>query len=194
MQTPQHRHRRGFTLVEMLIVVTITGLMFITITAMMIVTLRIWRRDNSFSEAFPPAYSVITRINHELKNAYYVSVANDHSTIVFRIPRTDNTGADIVPFQLLQEITYYRANTTGTMGTTGTTLWRKNFNAVTNQTTYMAVAQNVTSLTFNCDATQSGRVFAVYSTAVTVLGKEQSTQYSSSFSTAVAIRNPLSTN
>jgi len=182
--------RRGVTLLEMLICATITAMLAGILVVYFITTMRVWRRCSSFAQAFPPAYAVVTRLNRELKNAYYIAVATDQHSITFRLPKTDTTGLAVTPLALGREISYYRSDTSGQTNKTGTILWRKELNAVTNKTTKVGLATNVQALTFTCNATQSGRVFAVYSSAVTTLGQEQRTKYTSQFAVTTAIRNP----
>lgn len=180
----------GFTLPEVLVSVVITGLIFGVVISILITSTRLWRRCSSMSEAFPPAYAVVNRINKELKNAYYVTVPAAKNSITFRLPRTDADGINLVPLQPGTEVTYYRSDATGLNTHTGTTLWRRATNLQTNAVRLRSLAENVEELTFNCDATQAGRVFSVYSTAVTVVGQEQATTFESRFQTTMAIRNP----
>lgn len=182
----------GFTLIEALISTAIIGLVFGIVVAVLITSMRVWRKCSSESQAFPPAYQLVTQLNNELKNAYYISIPTNSTSITFRTPKTDANGVNIVPFVLGHEITYYRSDATGSMTATGTFLWRKDKNGVSNVTTQRNIAQNVSQLTFNCSGTLSGRVFAVYSMSVTVVGQEQATTYNSTFSSTMAIRNPTS--
>ncbi len=184
------RSCRGFTLPEVLVSVVITGVIFGVVIAILIAATRLWRRCSSMAEAFPPAYTVITRINKELKNAYVVSVPAAKNSITFRLPRRGTNGINLLPLQPGVEVTYYRSNRTGEMNKSGTILWRRETNLQTGAVRQRSLAENVSELTFNCDATQAGRVFAVYSTAVTLVGQEQSTTFESRFQTTMAIRNP----
>jgi len=154
-------------------------------------SMRVWRRCSSFSQAFPPAYTVISRLNKELKNAYYITIADDQQSILFHLPRVDAERIALAPLQVGHEITYYRSDASGDQEQSGTVLWRRDYDAVNEVTTQRALAENVSELTFSCDATYNGRVFSVYSTAVTVVGQEQATRYESNFNTTVAIRNPM---
>ncbi|MHB9131393.1 MAG: hypothetical protein ACYDBB_09925 [Armatimonadota bacterium] len=188
----RQRTMRGVTLIELLMVIASATLISGVIMAMYIASLRVWYRCSSQSQAFPPAYMVITRLNQELKNAYAITVPPNGKSVTFRLPKTDpnNNGCNILPFQLGREISYYCANDTAQEGNTGTVLWRKTFNADTSETSYMRIANNVTNLAFQADASTNGRVFAVYSTTVTVVGKEQKTSHESNFHSTIAIRNP----
>lgn len=180
----------GVTLLELLVSISITALIIGVVVAMSIAASRVWRRSSSFSQAFPPAYLITTRLNQELKNAYEIDVADDGLSITFRLPRTDGDGINVLPFEVGREISYYRADESGDIEHPGTFLWRREWNAVSDVTTLDAIAENVTELTFNLDASEEGRVFAVYSTAITVAGHEQSTEYNSRFESSMAVRNP----
>lgn len=184
------RQARGLTLIELMITVTILALVMGVTISMLMTSMRVWRRCSSFSQAFPPAYAVIGRLNKELKNAYYVSVADDKHSITFRVPRIDDTGFNAVPLQEGHEISYYRSDESGDLGEAGTLLWRKDYNALTGLTKKRVLAKNVTALDFDTIATYNGRVFSVYSNAVTVIGQEQAKTEESSFQTTIAIRNP----
>jgi hypothetical protein len=126
-----------------------------------------------------------------LKNAYYVSVSADHHLITFRVPRTDEDGFNAVPLQEGHEVTYYCSDTSGDQDhtSTGTVLWRQDYNALTGTTRKRILAEKGTFY-FDLMATYSGRVFSVYSNAVTVLSQEQVKPTESSFNTTIAIRNP----
>jgi len=182
---------RGLTLIELMVILPILALVTGVIVSMLMTSMRVWRRCNSFSQAFPPAYTVISRLNRELKNAYYIAIADDRQSITFRLPRVDENGINLVPLQVGDEITYYRSDASGDPAHSGMLLWRRDYNAVSDMTTQRILAENVSELTFSCDATWSGRVFSVYSTAVTIVGQEQATRYESNFHTTVAIRNPV---
>lgn len=177
-------------MIELLITVTILALVMGVTISMLMTSMRVWRRCSGFSQAFPPAYAVIGRLNKELKNAYYVNVSADGESITFRVPRTDGDGFNMVPLQLGHEITYYRSDDSGDLGEAGTLLWRRDYNALTANTRQRILAENVKSLHFERKATYDGRVFSVYSNAVTVVGQEQHTETESSFETHIAIRNP----
>ncbi|MHB0935845.1 MAG: PilW family protein [Armatimonadota bacterium] len=184
------RRARGLTLIELMITVTILALVMGVTISMLMTSMRVWRRCSSFSQAFPPAYAVIGRLNKELKNAYYVNVPPEKDSITFRVPRSDEAGFNAVPLQMGHEITYYRSNDSGDQGEAGTLLWRQDYNALTGITRNRVIAENVTRLEFDCVKTYDGRVFSVYSNAVTVIGKEQHAEHESSFETHIAIRNP----
>lgn len=187
------RSHRGFTLMEVLVSVTISGVIFGVVVSILIASTRIWRRCSSMAEAFPPAYTVINRINREMKNAYYVSVPASKDRITFRLPKRDQNGVNIMPLEPDIEVMYYRSDADGTLTGAGTVLWRRETDLDNDAVTLRAIAKNVEELSFQCDATQAGRVFSVYSTAVTLVGQEQSTTYESRFQTTIAIRNPQAT-
>jgi len=182
---------QGFTLLELLISMTIMALVIGVTVSILMTSMRVWRRCSSFSQAFPPAYTVISRLNKELKNAYNITVAEDQQSIIFHLPRVDAERIALAPLQLGHEITYFRSDESGDDEQSGNVLWRRDYNAVSGTTTQRALAENVSELTFSCDATHNGRVFSVYSTAVTVVGQEQALQYESNFHTTVAIRNSM---
>ena len=182
--------RPGITLMEVLVCAMITGIISSVLVAYFITTARVWYRCSSFMQAFPAAYAVVSRLNRELKNAYTITVPANQTSVTFDLPQTDATGVNIVPFTLGREISYYCSDSSGKTNKSGTVLWRKETNGVTGKIRLIKLASNVKALSFVCNATQSGRVFAIYSSAVTTQGQEHATKYTSNFTTALAIRNP----
>ncbi len=183
----QDYSRRGFTLVEALVVMSVMSLIGLVLSSVFFASMQVWRRCSSQSQADPPAHIAIGRITKELKDAYRVDSISTNS-ITFTMPKTDGSGVNLVPLQGGRQISYYLSDSSGQVGHTGTVLWRKQLNLVNGTTTYRQVASNVQQLSFSCDAT-ANRVLNIYTVAVTVLGQEGRVQYLSSFGGQVAFRN-----
>jgi len=59
---------------ELLISLTITALISLVLIAVLIASLRVWRASSSLSQAFPPAYNLLSRVNTDLMSAAYVRI------------------------------------------------------------------------------------------------------------------------
>lgn len=182
--------RRGVTLPELLIAMVIMTMVMGVVGAIYFSSLAVWRRCSAQSQADPPAHISLDRITAELKNAYRVD-SPDTATgyITFTLPLKDSSDTVIYPFQGWQRIGYYLSDDTGSHTHTGTYLWRERTDLVHNLTRRVCIAENVQSLTFHIYPSGSGRMLKVYAMAIAILGQEQHTQYTSSFSATVAFRN-----
>lgn len=215
------RVQRGITLVETMIAITITGLMAAVLFVVFVVSTRLWARCSAQSQAYPPACIVVSRINQELKNTIGNSVkvsnsitavahgTNEYDTLIFRAPLTDGDGlhgTDIIPLKAGREIRYYpvlnAASDTNHNGTLDAGedwryfLYRRETNLTTNPVTILsdrAIAENAQLPVFTCAATESGRVFAIYSTVITIVGAEGAKRFNSTFRSIMAVRNPAGT-
>jgi prepilin-type N-terminal cleavage/methylation domain-containing protein len=185
------QHRQGFSLIEVLVTVTIIGIISVTIGLVVDASTRLWQNINSRTLAFPPAYAALTRISADLRNAAWVWSPTDTSTredwIVVYAPMVDTSDStrqaarvNAVPLavKLTNVHTYYLSDSTGEHTNYGTYLWMQTFNetatgAIT-QTDRRILASNVQSISFqtNRDTT---RMYSVYSMALTVVGEDIST-------------------
>jgi prepilin-type N-terminal cleavage/methylation domain-containing protein len=179
--------KKGFTLVETMIAVTVMSMVMGVVSAIYFSSLQVWRRCSSQAQADPPAHLAISRLAKELKNAYVVDEHQEHS-ITFTLPLTGEDGINVLPLQAGKRISYYVSDTTGVVGNTGTILWRKETNMVNGQQKLQRIADNIEDVRFEY-VTSSSRVLEVYSLSITVLGQEGRQQYHSSFSSYTAMRN-----
>jgi prepilin-type N-terminal cleavage/methylation domain-containing protein len=185
-----HPGRRGVTLPELMIAMVIMTMVMGVIGAIYFSSLAVWRRCSAQSQADPPAHISLDRITTELKNAYRVDSPDTATNyITFTLPLRDSTDTVIYPFQGWRRMNYYLSDDTGSHTHTGTCLWRERTDLLHNLTTRACIAQNVQSLTFQVYPSGSGRMLKVYAMAIAILGQEQHTQYTSSFSATVAFRN-----
>jgi type II secretory pathway pseudopilin PulG len=183
----------GTTLVELLVSLSIIVLISGAVFAVYLTSMGLWRRVSSSEQAMPAAYQVSTRLAQELKNACAVSVNPTGTRLTCSMPKIDSDGFDVLPVQAGREVTYYLADATGDDATTGAILWRKQKDLTTHAVTQMKLANNVTELQFVVAASDTGRVFAVYTTAITVVSQEGIVSATSRFTTAAAIRCAMAT-
>lgn len=197
------RCNRGFTLPEMLTVITITSLIMVVLFAIIMTSMRVWHRVSSQQQAFPPAHLIMSRIDRELKNAYYISVINNGAAITFRLPQQEArvldgraemvNSLDVAGHLILdREITYFRSDETGDITVTGNVLWRMETRPGQDPT-FQRIADNVIGMDFVAESSGQ-RVYAVYSSTITVLGEQGAQQFRSQFDGAIAFRNQTSTN
>ncbi len=181
----------GTTLIELLISLSIIVLISGAVFAVYLESMGFWRRVSSEEQAMPAAYQVSTRLAQELKNGFNVSVTPDGKSLTFQQPQTDGNGYDLLPLTPARAVTYYLSDATGAANTPGTVLWRSQTDLTTNAVTRMKLASNVSGLQFTTVAASYGRVFAVYTTAVTFTGQEGIVKNTSQFTTTAAIRCPM---
>ncbi|MHB9026026.1 MAG: prepilin-type N-terminal cleavage/methylation domain-containing protein [Armatimonadota bacterium] len=191
--------RHGFTLPEMLTSLVLTSLILGVLVTMFILSMNVWRRCSSQSQAFPQAYLFVARLGQEMKNAYAVTVPaadveNPARSITFDLPRTDANGLNIIPFQLGNRIKYFRSDATGAEGANGasiagTYLWRKKTNGTSGAVTYTQIADSVSNVSFGLDDSTPGRWYNSCTVAITVLGRQESEQFTATFNTKAAARN-----
>jgi len=178
---------RGVTLVELLMGMVIMAIIGAVISSIFFASMKVWRRCSAHGQAEPPATMSINRISHELRNAYVVNTMGE-DTITFTQPLTDSSGVNVLPLQAKTCITYYLSDDTGAEDASGSTLWRKRVDVPTGQTQRRALADNVLSMDFSYDATDT-RVLKIYALSITVQGREGQEVYHSQFGTHVAFRN-----
>lgn len=181
--------RRGVTLPELLIAMVIMVLIAGVVSSLYFASLHVWRRCSSQSQAEPPAHMATSRLTKELKNAYQVSSMGP-TYITFLLPRTDGSGANILPLQTAREVSYYLSDDTGRRDRTGSSMWRKDTDMDTGYVRQQRIASNVQSLDFDYETTGENRVLAIYALSITVLGQEGRQTYQSQFGAHVAFRNP----
>lgn len=62
----------GFTITELLVTIIISTLIIGVLSAVFVASLRVWNRCNSQTQAFPPAYDALERINRDMRSAAYL--------------------------------------------------------------------------------------------------------------------------
>jgi len=180
---------RGVTLPEVLIAMVIMVLIAGVVSSLYFASLQVWRRCSSQVQAEPPAHMAIARLTKELKNAYQVTSLGP-TYITFLLPRTDGSGANILPLQAAREVSYYLSDDTGRRDRTGNSMWRKETDVDAGRVKQQLIASNVQQLDFDYETTGQNRVLAIYALSVTVLGQEGRQKYQSRFGSHLAFRNP----
>jgi prepilin-type N-terminal cleavage/methylation domain-containing protein len=201
----RRRHAvRGFTLTELLVSITISALIMGVIGLVFIASVRTWNRVSSRGKSAPQAFSIIYRINRELRLACAVETAALGDRVTYWLPKTladkgvddpgDSTDDDINyvgpnGLEPGRKVEYYLSNDTGSSTVVGGhLLWRRETtNGVVRLT---QVAREVAALNFVLVNTPGGQTYGVYSTAVTITGTEGATVTNSTISSNIAIRNP----
>jgi prepilin-type N-terminal cleavage/methylation domain-containing protein len=181
------RRSRGLTLVEVLIGMVVTAIIAAVISSIFFASSKVWRRCSAQSQAEPPATMSIDRISHELRNAYLIDYMGSNK-ITFTLPVTDASGYNLLPLTGKTRLTYFLSDSTGIEGHAGTILWRKQYTISNGQTRLRRLANNVLSIGFSYDATDS-KVLKIYALSITVQGREGPEVYYAQFGTHIAFRN-----
>ncbi|HOS43860.1 MAG TPA: hypothetical protein PK794_09240 [Armatimonadota bacterium] len=176
-----------------MMVLTVFSLIIIVVVTVFITSMRVWRRTASQQQAFPPAFLIMDRLSRELKNAYAIAIGADGDSLTFRLPALDDDGVNRLDASgrhiFGREIRYYLVADAADEEAPRE-LWRDE-TVAGGGTVSRRLAENVVDMTFEVDSS-SERVFAVYSTAITLLGQEGAQTYESRFNGAVAFRNQTS--
>jgi type II secretory pathway pseudopilin PulG len=197
ISTRLHRSNLGFSLIEAMVVIFIIMMIGAAVGTLYYSSLQVWRRCSAQSQADPPAHLAVDRVAKELRNAYIVdSMGADN--ITFTLPAATMVTVDGVPLSIntlplspAKRISYYLSDDSGTVGQSGTVLWRKEVRLSSGTTRYMRIANNVEELLFTYDSTPT-QVLKIYAMSITVLGQEGRQQYNSQFGSRIAFRNTAS--
>jgi len=141
------RNRRGFTLIEVSFSIAALAVVLITVASMMIGSLRCYRREEDQTRTDMNAVMAMQRIVNDVREARQVTAATNQLTVtpplkVDRSPKqnVDDYYYDRTKLDTASQVTYYLSNTGGTIGATGTYLWR-----LQNGRTYI-VAKSISDL------------------------------------------------
>jgi hypothetical protein len=130
MATIRHNWNRrgGFTLVEALTTATVLSILSIGVSSLYIASLRMYTRGQRESTSRDKASLALERMMPELREAYNVDYPGPN-LIVFTMPQQGIDGRyaiDPATRTLLtgKQVTFYLADTTGTIGAPGRYIWR----------------------------------------------------------------------
>jgi len=125
---PIRNRRRGFTLVEALTTATVLGILSVGVSSLYIASLRMYTRGQRESTSRDKASLALERMMPELREAYNVDYPGP-SLIVFTMPEKGIDGRyaidpDTKALMTGKQVTFYQADSSGAIGTSGRYIWR----------------------------------------------------------------------
>ena len=145
--------KKGYTLVEALTVLAIMGLISSGALAIMIASAKCY--DNTTAESFTDvdAVQAMAMIVTDVREAKSIAITNGDRLQVTFPERTDEGYYDRRESDLDHRVTFYLSDSTGTIGNSGTWLWR----SITDGTKKM-LKKDVAAISFEQDTSRSVKI------------------------------------
>lgn len=179
------RNKKGFTLTEMLTVVTLSTLVLGGAFSMMGIALRCCEKANTKAYTDTDAIIAMQTIIQDVREARRISINNSGAKMSIFFPQTTSAGYyDKHTTDNNSQVDYYLSNSTGTVGASGTFLWRKEANG-----NGRIIKRDVSSILFETDTVPADDARSVKITIVASNNTSQGVQNTELTQRVVYLRN-----
>jgi hypothetical protein len=150
------RNRRGITLVDTLVAISITAVILLPTASMVVASLRCYNSELAKIDTDTSAVLALQKIVNDVREAKSVSMLSSGQQLRIIKPVVTADGYyDRSQPDSTHPIDYYLSGTSGTLGATGTNLWRAQNGAL------RLVKKGVNSLAFEYDTARSIKITVV---------------------------------
>lgn len=120
----ENRKRHGFTLAESVAAMTIVALLMAIILGFYVQAARLTGKTGLLADTQYRAAMAIRGLTEKLRGAMTRDTSSTSDRLIVIFPLTDGSGRNVIPLQQGPRYQYYLSNDTGSIGASGTSLWR----------------------------------------------------------------------